>query len=711
MVAVLDKEQKGQTAGSAQTREAAGRDRPLSMVRNIGIIAHIDAGKTTTTERMLYYAGRVHKIGEVHDGNTVMDWMEQEKERGITITSAATTCYWTDLQVNIIDTPGHVDFTMEVERSLRVLDGAVGVFCAVGGVQPQSETVWHQADRYSVPRIAFVNKMDRLGADFDAVIDDLRERLGANAVAIQLPIGKEDSYSGLIDLLAMEALYFDEESRGAEMSKGPIPSELASDAERMRAEMIEKVAEKDEVVLEAYLENADVPTDVLKAGIRRAVLTGGLVPVLCGSALKNKGVQPLMDAVVDFLPSPLDVPAIEGVHPKSGEVAVREPDDFGPVAALAFKLVNDPYLGRIAFVRSYSGQVRKGQNLYNPRTGKRERVMGIMRLHADDRKDVDTLYAGEIAAVAGLKNVTTGDTICAENAPVALDGIRFPESVMSMAVEPRTRADKDKLDAALASLAAEDPTCRISTDAETGQTVMSGMGELHLEILKDRMLREFKVQANTGKPMVAYHETVTVAGKAEATFDRDLGGQRHFAAVTLEVSPRERGAGVEISFDVSKSDLPMEFRGVVEQGIDDAAMTGVLSRYAVTDVNVRVVAVRMDPESSSEVAFRTAATMAFRDTVKAASPELLEPIMALEITTPSEFMGDVIGDVNGRRGKVKEMTTRGALQVVRAVVPLAELFGYSTVIRSLTRGRANYSMEPVQFDIVPVQVKTKLLNG
>jgi len=711
MVAVLTKERKAQKAEAPRRREAAGRDRALSEVRNIGIIAHIDAGKTTTTERILYYAGRVHKIGEVHNGNTVMDWMEQEKERGITITSAATTCYWHERQINIIDTPGHVDFTMEVERSLRVLDGAVGVFCAVGGVQPQSETVWHQAERYSVPRIAFVNKMDRLGADFDAVVAEIRERLGTNAVAVQLPWGKEDDYKGLIDLLDMQLVTFDEASLGSKIERAAIPADLAADAERARAELVEKVAEKDEVVLEAYLENADVPSDVLKVGIRRAVLANELVPVLCGSALKNKGVQLLLDAVVDYLPSPLDVPAIEGVNPRSGESVTREPDDFGPAGALAFKLTTDPYLGRIAFVRVYSGQLKRGQNLYNPRTKKRERVMSLMRLHADSRKDIAALCSGEIGAVSGFKEVTTGDTLCAENAQVELAGIRFPESVMFMAVEPRTRADKDKLDAALEALAAEDPTCRISTDAETGQTVMSGMGELHLEILKDRMLREFKVQANTGKPMVAYHETVTVQGMAESSFDRELGGQRHFASVTLEVTPRERGTGNALEFDVSKSELPSDFRESVRQGVDDAAMTGVLSRYAVTDVAIRVVSARHDQEFSTEVAFRTAATMAFRDAVMAARPEFLEPIMSLEIATPSDYMGDVLGDVNGRRGKVKEMASRGQLQVVRASVPLAELFGYSTVIRSLTRGRANYSMEPVQFDIVPGQVKKELLNG
>ncbi|MBT3191500.1 MAG: elongation factor G [Verrucomicrobia bacterium] len=694
----------------SKRREAPDRQRALSQVRNIGIIAHIDAGKTTTTERMLYYAGRVHKIGEVHEGNTVMDWMAQEKERGITITSAATTCYWLDHQVNIIDTPGHVDFTVEVERSLRVLDGAVGVFCGVGGVQPQSETVWHQADRYGVPRLAFVNKMDRMGASFDTVVLEMRERLGANAVPIQIPIGAEEAYSGLIDLIEMESILFDDESLGAELSRGEVPSELATVAESARAELVEKVAEKDEEVLEAFLEQGDVSVDVLKAGIRRVVAANEMTPVLCGSSLKNKGVQPLLDAVIAYLPSPLDVPPIEGVNPKTEATLIREPDDFGPTSLLAFKLMTDPYLGRIAFVRVYSGQLKKGQNIFNPRTRKRERIMSLMQLHADDRVEVETLYSGEIGAVSGLKSVTTGDTLCVENAPVLLAGIRFPEPVMFMAVEPKTRADRDKLDAALEMLAGEDPSCVIRSDPETGQTVMSGMGELHLEILKDRMLREFKVAANTGKPMVAYHETATGKGSGRHEFDRELGGQRHYAKVVLDVGPRERGSGNSIEFDLSKSVLPEKFRASVEEGIRDGAMTGVLSRYAVTDITVRVVDATVDPEFSTEVAFRTAATMAFREAVTAAKPEFLEPIMALEIVTPAEYMGDVLGDINSRRGKVREMTNRGVLQVVHAGVPLAELFGYSTAIRSLTRGRANYTMEPEQFDIAPAQLKNELLN-
>ena len=693
-----------------QGREAPGRSRPLAKVRNIGIIAHIDAGKTTTTERMLYYAGRVHKIGEVHDGNTVMDWMIQEKERGITITSAATTCYWLDHQINVIDTPGHVDFTVEVERSLRVLDGAVGVFCGVGGVQPQSETVWRQADRYSVPRLAFVNKMDRMGADFEAVVEDIRERLGADAVPLQLPWGQAEDFKGVVDLIKMKLLTFEGDEYGSEVRYSEIPEEMREAAENARAELVEKVAEKDEEAFEAYLEQGDLTADVLQAGLRRIVAVNGMTPVLLGSSLKNKGVQPLLDAVVAYLPSPLDIPPIEGVNVKNGETVTREPDDFGPLSGLVFKIATDPYLGRIAFVRVYSGQIKKGQNVFNPRVKKRVRIMGLMQLHADSRTEVDALYSGEIGALSGLKDVTTGDTLCAENAPVELAGIKFPEPVMFMAIEPRTRADKDKLDAALQELAMEDPTCVVRVDPETGQTVLGGMGELHLEILKDRLLREFKVQANTGKPMVAYHETVTRHGAGESEFDRELGGQRHYARVKIEVEPRERGSGNSIGFKVSKSELPNEFRQSVETGIEDGAMTGVLARYEITDTAIAVTGVGYDREFSTEVAFRTAATMAFREAVQSAGPEFLEPIMRLEILTPTEYMGDVIADINGRRGRVMEMASRGELQVVSAAVPLAGLFGYSTAIRSLSRGRANYTMEPDQFDIVPAQVKDELLN-
>lgn len=705
----MDSKQISKGSGSNRL-EAEGREHPLSTVRNIGIIAHIDAGKTTTTERILFYSGRVHRLGEVHDGNTVMDWMIQEKERGITITSAATTCYWQNHQINIIDTPGHVDFTVEVERSLRVLDGAIGVFCGVGGVQPQSETVWRQAERYHVPRIAFVNKMDRMGADFMRVVSEMRDRLGANAVPLQLPWGAEETYKGVVDLLEMTAIVFDDETQGAAITRVQIPDELREAAETARAILVEKVAEKDETVLEAYLEQGDVSADVLKAGIRRVVVANEMTPVFCGSSLKNKGVQPLLDAVVDFLPSPLDVPPTEGHRPKTNETVYREADDRGPFSALVFKLSSDPYVGRLAYIRIYTGVLKKGQNVFNPRTQKRERVMGLMRVHADAREEVERLCSGEIGAIGGLKGVTTGDTLCAENDPIELLRIRFPEPVMFMAVEAKTRADKEKLVGALQSMADEDPTCIIKQDAETGQTVISGMGELHLEIIKDRMKREFKVAANTGRPMVAYQETVTSNGSATHLFDRDLGGQRHVAAVTVAVAPRPRGAGNEISIEVTTRVLPEPFRSSVETGLGDAAITGVLSRYAVTDTSITVTGVGVDQEFSTEVAFRTAATMALREAVLAAGPVMLEPIMALEIVTPAEYMGEVLGDVSSRRGKVNDMIAKGDLQAVHATVPLAALFGYSTAIRSLTRGRASYTMEPVQFDIVPETLQKELLN-
>ena len=697
------------SAGGAQG-PSAGDVLRLRAIRNIGIIAHIDAGKTTTTERMLYYTGKLHKIGEVHNGTAVMDWMAQEKERGITITSAATTCFWRDHQVNIIDTPGHVDFTMEVERSLRVLDGAIGVFCGVGGVQPQSETVWHQAERYHVPRVAYVNKMDRPGADFDAVLEGIRTRLGANAMAVQLPWGSEDNFKGVIDLLTMRALTFAESSLGRDVVEGDIPGELAADAERARALLIEQVAEQDEALVEAYLESPDVPADVLRAGLRRTTLAGTVTPVLCGSSLRNKGVQPLLDAVVDLLPSPLDVPAVEGVHPKSGETSQRAAAVSAPTSALVFKLARDEYIGRLAFARVYSGALKKGQSVFNPRLGRRERIMRLVKLHADSRSEVDILLAGEIGAVVGLKESTTGDTLCAENAVLELERIRFPEPVMFMAIEPRSSADRGKLDEALQSLASEDPTCVIREDAQTGQTILSGMGELHLEILKDRMLREYNVDANAGRPMVAYHETVTANGRGAHEFDRDIGGKRQVAGVVLEVAPTERGSGNTVAIAVSTAVVPAMFHAAIRQGIEDAISTGVLARYPLTDVSVRMTAGRFDPEFSTETAFRTAAVLAFRAAVMAAGPEFLEPLMALEIVTPDEHMGDVLGDLNARRGKVRKMAVRGSTQTVRAGVPLAEMFGYSTAIRSLTRGRGSYTMEPEQFDIVPGDVREELLN-
>jgi len=711
MVNAVGQSKQQDIAGTKASREAKGRRRSLSMTRNIGIVAHIDAGKTTTTERILYYTGRVYKMGEVHDGTAAMDWMVQEQERGITITSAATTCFWRDHEINIIDTPGHVDFTVEVERSLRVLDGAIGIFCGVGGVQPQSETVWHQTKKYRVPCLAFVNKMDRLGARFDWVVQQMRERLAAPVIPIQLPWGCEDQFKGVIDLVGMKALGFGEESLGAEVTELEIPSELAAEAEQARAILVEAVAEKDEEVLQAYLENADVSEDLLKAGIRRATLSNALVPVLCGSALRNKGVQPLLDAVVDFLPAPIDVPAVVGHNPKTDKEVIREASDFEPLSALAFKIATDPYVGKLTFVRIYSGVLKKGQNIYNPRVQKRERVGRIVQLHANHREDVDELFAGEIGAIAGLKNVTTGDTFCAENEVVSLERIEFPEPVISMAIEPKSQADRDKLQDVLAVLAEEDPTFRISIDPETGQTIIKGMGELHLEVLKDRMFREFKVQANAGKPTVAYRETVTVTGRGEHVFEREIAGHGQFGHVVLSVEPRERGIGNSIEFDVSSDKIPTTFRDSVKEGIQDALLTGVVGNYPLVDIHVSVVDGAFHPVDSTEVAFRSAAVMALREAAHAASPVLLEPIMKLEIITPEEYMGEVLGDINGRRGKVKEVEAREAAQIIHAEVPLAELFGYSTTLRSLTKGRASYTMEPHSFDVVPETLQKSLING
>ena len=710
MKAVTAQRAQSSSQGSAQAREAADRHAPLARVRNIGIIAHIDAGKTTTTERILYYAGRVHKMGEVHDGNATMDWMAQEQERGITITSAATTCRWHDRQINIIDTPGHVDFTVEVERSLRVLDGAVGVFCGVAGVQPQSETVWRQANKYRVPRLAFVNKLDRKGAEFSRVVEDLRVRLSAPAVALQTPVGREDDFRGVIDLVHMKMLTFEADSLGANVVTEEIPKELAPEAESARAALAEAVAECDEGALEAYMESPDLAAEVLVAAIRRATVSGALVPVLCGSALKNKGVQPLLDAVVAYLPSPLDVPPVEGRHPRTRDAVVLEANDSAPLSALCFKIAGDSYVGSLAFMRVYSGTLKKGARVFNPRSGKRERVQRLLRLHANHREDVDALYSGEIGAVAGLKFCTTGDTLCVENQPVALESIEFPETVISMAIEPRTQADRDKLNAALASLAGEDPTFQVSVDPESGQTLISGMGELHLEIKRDRLQREFSVQANAGKPMVAYRETITRPAAAEHTFDREIGGATQFARVAVQVEPGARDGGNGIDWTASSDAIPHPFRPAVESGIQDALITGVLGSYALADVRVTISGGGAHADDSTDMAFRSAAAMAVREALQDAGPVLLEPIMRLEIDTPEEYMGDILGDVNARRGRILDMQAHDASQVLRADVPLAELFGYSTGLRSLSKGRAVYSMEPHRFEIVPEALQAGIVQ-
>ena len=699
----------GQDSADAP-REAEGRGCPLPMIRNIGIMAHIDAGKTTTTERMLFFSGRVHKIGEVDDGTATMDWMAQEQERGITIVSAATTFFWKDHQINIIDTPGHVDFTVEVERALRVLDGAVGVFCGVGGVQPQSETVWRQARKYKIPCLAFVNKMDRKGANFDQVVRQIREKLAVAAVPIQLPLGAEEAFCGITDLIHMKTLLFDEASGGKSWAWEDIPPDESARAEQARARLIEAVAERDEATLEAYMENPDLSVDRLKAGLRRAVLAHKLVPVLCGSALKNKGIQPLEDAIVDFLPAPPDVPAIQGIHPKTEQALVRHADDFEPLSALAFKISNDAYVGKLFFVRVYAGILKKGMNVYNPRTRKRERIGRIVRLHANHREDVDALHAGEIGGLVGLKQTTTGDTLCLENDPVLLESIEFPEPVIAMAIEPRSQADKEGLEKALQALADEDPTFKISMDEDTGQTLISGMGELHLEILKDRMFREFKVKANAGRPVVAYREGIQREGKGEFVFNREIGGHGQYGHVIVHVAPKNRGSGNQIEFDVSSSSISNEFRSAVSDGVHDALITGVLGNFPLIDVEVRVVGGSFHPVDSTEVAFRTAAVMALREAVTDASATLLEPVMELEVITPDEHLGDVLGDINGRRGQVREVVPHEGGQIIRADAPLAELFGYATAIRSLSRGRASYSMQPKTFEVVPAVMHEAILN-
>jgi len=697
---------KKKAAAGAQDALAAR----LALVRNIGIVAHIDAGKTTTTERILFYAGDSHSIGNVDDGNTVTDWMAQERERGITITSAAITCSWRGHQINIIDTPGHVDFTIEVERSLRVLDGAVCVFCAVGGVQPQSETVWRQADRHNVPRLVFVNKMDRMGADFEKCVGEIREKLGATPALMALPVGAADSFRGTIDLVEMKLLEYSESDSGSTVSASEIPADLLETAAAARAEMVELVAGDDESLIEEYLENPEIPAERLKPAIRRATMAGRIVPVFCGSSLRNKGVQPLIDGVVDYLPSPADRGAISGTDAKTGEIRERNFDDQH-LTALVFKIATDPFVGRLFFIRVYSGVLKKGQNVYNPRTKKRERLLKLVRLHADKQTEIEELGPGEIGAAVGLKGATTGDTLCAEIQPIVLESITAPEPVMFMAIEPKSRADRDKLDASLAALASEDPTCVVRQDAESGQTILSGMGELHLEILVDRLRREFHVAANTGKPMVSYYETVTAPGAGKAVFDREIAGKRLFAGVAVEVGPRKRGEGISLEAGNGCRELPEELAQAVEAGLADGVSTGVLARYPMMDLEARVTGVEVgEPESASPIAFRSAAVMAFREAATAAKPELLEPIMRLVISTPAESVGEVIGDVNARRGQVRDMEERGDLKVVSAEVPLAELFGYSTAIRSLSRGRASYTMEPGEFAVVPRAVREQLLN-
>jgi len=685
------------------------RTTPLERVRNIGIMAHIDAGKTTTTERVLFYTGVSHKIGEVHDGAATMDWMAQEQERGITITSAATTCSWDNHLINIIDTPGHVDFTIEVERSLRVLDGAVGVFCAVGGVEPQSETVWRQADKYHVPRIAFVNKMDRIGADFYRVVDEVQERLGHNAVALNMPIGSEDQFKGVVDLVRMKAVVWNDESMGADYTVEDIPADLLEEAESRREALLDGVLVHDEVLMEAYLEGEEIPEDKLKTCIRKAVLNIELIPVLCGTAFKNKGVQTLLDAVVDYLPSPVEVPAIKGVLPDTEEAAERPSSDDEPFAALAFKVMSDPFVGTVTYFRVYSGVLEAGSYVVNSVKGRKERIGRILQMHANDRKEIKEVRAGDIAAAVGLKSTTTGDTLCDPEHPVVLERMEFPEPVISVAIEPKSKADQEKMGIALGKLAAEDPSFRVHTDEETGQTIISGMGELHLEILVDRMHREFNVNANVGKPQVAYRETIRGATKAEGKFVRQSGGRGQYGHVWLEIEPMEAGGGFEFIDKITGGSVPREYIGAVGKGAEEAMANGVMAGFPMVDVRVTLVDGSYHDVDSSEMAFKVAGSMGFRSGCAQCKPVLLEPTMKVEVVTPEDYMGDVVGDLNRRRGRIMGMSERGNAKLVDAEVPLSEMFGYATHLRSISQGRATYSMHFKHYEEVPASIAQEIV--
>ena len=692
------------------------RTTPLSLYRNVGIMAHIDAGKTTTTERILFYTGVSHKMGEVHHGSATMDWMAQEQERGITITSAATTCFWSGMdgsrrkhRINIIDTPGHVDFTIEVERSLRVLDGAVAVFDAVGGVEPQSETVWRQANKYGVPRVAFVNKMDRIGADFPRVIAQIRERLAGSPVAVQLPIGSEEDFRGVVDLVAMRAILWSEKDQGLTFEEAEIPAELADEAARLRETMVGAAAEASDELTERYLEEGDLDAASIRDGLRRLTLSNDIVPVLCGSAFKNKGVQSLLDAIVDFLPAPDDVAAVEGLSPDE-DVETRPADDDSPFASLVFKIANDKHVGSLAFLRVYSGVVKTGDMVFNPLRGKKERIGRLLQMHANNREEIKEVRAGDIAAAVGLKEVGTGDTLCTQKAPIALERMEFPEPVISVAVEPRTLADQDKMAAALERLAREDPSFRVATDENSGQTIISGMGELHLDIIVDRMKREFNVEANVGKPQVAYRETITKAVTAEGKFIRQTGGTGQYGDVTLRIEPLERGAGFAFASEIVGGTIPKEFVPAVEQGVVEALANGVLGGFPTVDLRVTLTDGSYHEVDSNEMAFKIAGSMGYRNGALEAGATLLEPVMKVEVVTPEDYMGDVMGDLNRRRGIVHGMEEQPGGKVVRAHVPLAEMFGYSTDLRSATQGRAVYSMEFERYDVPPKAVVDGVLN-
>ncbi|HEY3874008.1 MAG TPA: elongation factor G [Candidatus Kapabacteria bacterium] len=687
------------------------RKHPLDRTRNIGIMAHIDAGKTTTTERILFYTGRVHRMGEVHEGGATMDWMEQEKERGITITSAATACVWRDTAINIIDTPGHVDFTVEVERSLRVLDGAVALFCAVGGVEPQSETVWRQANKYGVPRIAFVNKMDRTGADFFNVITMIKERLGANPIPINLPIGEGEIFAGVIDLVTNKAIMYNENTLGTTFETIDIPENLKEHAKEWRTRLFESVAEVDDTLLMKYLEGQEITSEEVMRVLRTAVTESKIIPVLCGSAFKNKGVQNLLDAVVDYLPSPVDVGAVEGHHLNLTDHISREPTDTEKFAAIAFKIMTDPYVGKLTFFRVYSGTLKSGSYVLNSVSGRKERIGRILRMHANHREDIEEAYCGDICAAVGLKQTRTGDTLCDEDDPIVLERMIFPEPVISLAVEPKTKADSEKMSEALQKLADEDPTFKVKTDEETGQTILSGMGELHLEILVDRMKREFRVEANVGKPQVAYKETIRKKVTQQGRFIRQSGGRGQFGDVWIDLEPNEPGKGYEFENAIVGGVIPKEYIQPVSAGIVEAMKNGILAGYPVEDIKVRLFDGSYHDVDSSEMAFKIAGSMAFKEAARKANPVILEPIMDVEVVTPEDYMGDVMGDLTKRRGKIESMTARSDAQVIRASVPLSEMFGYATVMRSMSQGRAIYTMQFLRYEEAPRSIQEQIIEA
>ena len=686
------------------------REYSLENTRNIGIMAHIDAGKTTTTERILFYTGKTHKLGETHDGGATMDWMEQEQERGITITSAATTCFWRNNRINIIDTPGHVDFTVEVERSLRVLDGSVTVLCAKGGVEPQSETVWNQADKYRVPRMAYINKMDINGANFYNVVEMMRERLKANAVPIQLPIGAEDTFRGIIDLMEMKAdVYYDD--LGKDMRVEDIPADMLEKAEEYRRAMVDAIVETDDDLMEKYLMEEEITKEELMVALRKATIDNKIVPVVCGTSYKNKGVQKLLDAIIDYMPSPLDIPAIKGIDPDTEEETERPADDNAPFSALAFKIMTDPYVGKLCFFRVYSGTINAGTAVYNSTKGHRERFGRIVQMHANERKDIETVYSGDIAAVVGLKNTTTGDTLCLENSPVILESMEFPEPVIKVAIEPKTKAGQEKMGIALSKLAEEDPTFRTYTDEETGQTIIAGMGELHLEIIVDRLLREFKVEANVGKPQVSYKETITGSANTDMKYARQSGGKGQYGHVKITLEPNEPGKGYEFINKVVGGAIPKEYIPAVDAGIQGAMQNGILAGYNVVDVKVTLYDGSYHEVDSSEMAFKIAGSMAFKDAMKKASPIITEPIMKVVVVAPEQYLGDVIGDLNSRRAQIQSMEQIGGAQQVTAMVPLASMFGYATDLRSRTQGRGQYSMEPSHFAQVPKSIQEGIIGA